>query len=48
MEDYEVEEVESKDEDESFEQDGDWMDEDALASAGFGNDEDYGDYGGDY
>ena len=30
-----------------FEDDGDWMDADALASAGFGTDEDYGGYGGD-
>ena len=29
------------------EDDGDWMDADALASAGFGTDEDYGGYGGD-
>ena len=28
--------------------DGDWMDGDALASAGFGTDEDYGYYGEDY
>lgn len=27
--------------------DGDWMDADALASAGWGTDEDYGYYGGD-
>lgn len=27
--------------------DGDWMDSDALASAGFGMDEDYGCYGGE-
>jgi len=32
---------------EDFEDDGDWMDGDALASAGFGTDEDYGGYGGD-
>jgi hypothetical protein len=31
----------------SFEDDGDWMDGDALASAGFGTDEDYGYYGGE-
>jgi hypothetical protein len=30
---------------EDFEDDGDWMDSDALASAGFGTDEDYGYYG---
>ena len=30
------------------EQDGDWMDGDALASAGFGTDEDYGYYGDDF
>jgi hypothetical protein len=29
------------------EDDGDWMDADALASAGWGTDEDYGYYGGD-
>jgi hypothetical protein len=28
-------------------EDGSWMDENALASAGFGNDEDYGGYDGD-
>ena len=32
---------------EDVEDDGDWMDGDALASAGFGTDEDYGGYGGD-
>lgn len=31
----------------SNEQDGDWMDGDALASAGWGTDEDYGYFGGD-
>jgi hypothetical protein len=31
----------------TFEEDGDWMDGDALASAGFGTDEDYGFYGGE-
>ena len=31
----------------SNEEDGDWMDGDALASAGLGTDEDYGGYGGD-
>jgi len=30
---------------ESSEPDGDWMDADALASAGWGTDEDYGYYG---
>jgi hypothetical protein len=32
----------------NYEDDGDWMDGDALASAGFGTDEDYGYYGEDY
>jgi hypothetical protein len=32
----------------SFEDDGDWMDGDALASAGWGTDEDYGYYGDDF
>lgn len=27
-----------------YEEDGDWMDGDALASAGWGTDEDYGGY----
>lgn len=31
----------------SFEEDGDWMDGDALASAGWGTDEDYGYFGGE-
>jgi len=31
----------------TFEEDGDWMDGDALASAGWGTDEDYGGYGGE-
>jgi hypothetical protein len=34
-------------EDYEYEDDGDWMDADALASAGWGTDEDYGYYGGD-
>ena len=39
-----IDEQESDDDDEegSNEEDGDWMDGDALASAGFGTDEDYG------
>ena len=32
-------------EDYEYEDDGDWMDADALASAGWGTDEDYGYYG---
>lgn len=32
----------------NYEDDGDWMDGDALASAGYGTDEDYGYYGEDY
>ena len=32
---------------EDHEEDGDWMDGDALASAGWGTDEDYGCYGGE-
>lgn len=32
----------------SHEEDGDWMDGDALASAGWGTDEDYGYYGDDF
>jgi hypothetical protein len=32
----------------SHEEDGDWMDGDALASAGWGTDEDYGFYGDDF
>ena len=32
----------------SSEEDGDWMDGDALASAGWGTDEDYGWSGDDY
>ena len=32
----------------SHEEDGDWMDGDALASAGWGTDEDYGWYGDDF
>ena len=31
----------------SHEQDGNWMDGDALASVGWGTDEDYGYYGGE-
>jgi 3-methyladenine DNA glycosylase/8-oxoguanine DNA glycosylase len=31
----------------SSEEDGDWMDGDALASAGWGTDEDYGYFGGE-
>ena len=33
--------------DPEFEEDVDWMDGDALASAGWGTDEDYGGYGGE-
>lgn len=40
-EDFEEQECDEPHEDES------WMDADALASAGFGTDEDYGGYGGD-
>ena len=32
----------------SYEEDGDWMDGDALASIGWGTDEDYGYYGDDF
>lgn len=45
----EIVEIENDDLEESedfYEEDGDWMDADALASAGFGTDEDYGYYGG--
>lgn len=40
-------EVEIMPEDYEYEDDGDWMDAVALASAGWGTDEDYGYYGGD-
>ncbi|OUU18438.1 MAG: hypothetical protein CBC05_01945 [Crocinitomicaceae bacterium TMED45] len=43
----EVEEDDYVDVEDNYEDDGDWMDADALASAGFGTDEDYGSYGGD-
>lgn len=45
---YIVESDEGEEEYDDFEDDGDWMDGDALASAGFGTDEDYGYYGDDY
>lgn len=37
-----------EDKEEFAEEDGDWMDGDALASVGWGNDEDYGYYGDDF
>jgi len=47
LDSIEVSEVSDEDEDGDNEPDGDWMDGDALASAGWGTDEDYGYYGGD-
>jgi hypothetical protein len=37
-----------EDKEQFAEEDGDWMDGDALASAGWGTDEDYGYYGDDF
>ena len=47
MEIIEFQEHDCETNDEFFEEDGDWMDGDALASAGWGTDEDYGGYGGE-
>ena len=47
LDSIEVEEVSDEEEDGDNEPDGSWMDADALASAGWGTDEDYGYYGGD-
>jgi|SanBayMetagenome_1026888.scaffolds.fasta_scaffold116977_1 hypothetical protein len=48
MEMVEFQEHDCETNDEFFEEDGDWMDGDALASAGWGTDEDYGHFGDDF